>query len=329
MQLKLSNYFQNARAFVLALVVHGVLLGLIVLNLDFSTASKPIAQPTMQATMVLDELIEPLQVAEPVPEPEPVIKEIEQPEPEPIIEEKPKPKLKEKYKYECDGVVYEVDSKVEAERLQLECDDKAKTKLDLAEKKKQEALKKKQQEKEKREEEKIRKKKQEEKKKKEEKKRVQQELKKEQERKKKAEAQKKRKLEEARKKKIADQKKKAEASRQKAAADQRARKAAMQAQIESERIQGEKNAAWRAAVGRIKQAVNNEFNIKLFSNGLRAYYIIQLQPSGHVVNVKLKRSSGNALYDEEGKRAILKASPLPIPTDSRYFESTIKYDHSS
>jgi len=50
-------------------------------------------------------------------------------------------------------------------------------------------------------------------------------------------------------------------------------------------------------------------------------------PSGEVLAVKLKRSSGNAALDTAIERAILKSSPLPKPDDPSQFQRTldIKY----
>ncbi len=327
---EISNFLRNAFALILALIVHALLFGLIGLSSYLTKPAKLIAEQPMQAVVITDL---PDVVSEPEVEPEPVVEEIKQPkpEPEPVVEEKPKPKPKDKFKYECDGVVYEVDSKTEADRLQAECDAKLKAKKQEEEKKKLQAEKEKAEKKKQGE---LKKKKLDEEKKRKEEKKRQAELKKEQARKK-AEEEKTRKQKEAEvKRKRGEKAAKEKAATEKAAkeqaiADQHAQEAALQEQINADRIKGEKNAAWRAADSRIKQAINSQFNLNLFSTDLKAYYEIQLQPGGYVVNVKLKRSSGNALYDEEGRRAILKASPLPIPTDLRYFDSTIDYDHAN
>ncbi|MHB0989657.1 MAG: cell envelope integrity protein TolA [Burkholderiales bacterium] len=43
---------------------------------------------------------------------------------------------------------------------------------------------------------------------------------------------------------------------------------------------------------------------------------VTVLPTGEVVNVKLVRSSGQPAYDDAVERAILKASPLPLPPDA-------------
>jgi colicin import membrane protein len=42
-------------------------------------------------------------------------------------------------------------------------------------------------------------------------------------------------------------------------------------------------------------------------------------PGGEVLNVKLKRSSGNSAYDAAVERAIFKAQPLPPPPEPLRF----------
>ena len=46
---------------------------------------------------------------------------------------------------------------------------------------------------------------------------------------------------------------------------------------------------------------------------------VVLIPGGEVLTVKLARSSGVAVYDSAVERAILKASPLPLPPDPAAF----------
>jgi len=41
---------------------------------------------------------------------------------------------------------------------------------------------------------------------------------------------------------------------------------------------------------------------------------IKLSPSGDVESVSVVKSSGNDRYDSDAEKAVLSASPLPIPT---------------
>lgn len=50
-----------------------------------------------------------------------------------------------------------------------------------------------------------------------------------------------------------------------------------------------------------------------------AQFVVSQLPSGEVLEVKLRRSSGNPLYDDAVERAIRKSSPLPRPDDASVF----------
>ena len=55
-----------------------------------------------------------------------------------------------------------------------------------------------------------------------------------------------------------------------------------------------------------------------------AIFEVDQLPSGEVLAVKLKRSSGNKGLDEAIERAILKSSPLPKPDDPALFQRTLE-----
>lgn len=48
----------------------------------------------------------------------------------------------------------------------------------------------------------------------------------------------------------------------------------------------------------------------------RALFAVRVLPTGEVVHVQLLHSSGQPAYDDAVQRAIIKASPLPMPTNS-------------
>lgn len=62
-------------------------------------------------------------------------------------------------------------------------------------------------------------------------------------------------------------------------------------------------------------------------NNPEAVFEVNQLPSGEVLDVKLKRSSGNSSLDSAIERAIRKSSPLPLPSDPSLFqrELIIKY----
>lgn len=61
----------------------------------------------------------------------------------------------------------------------------------------------------------------------------------------------------------------------------------------------------------------------LQGNPEAVFLVIQL-PTGEVLNVRLLKSSGNPAYDTAVERAILKSSPLPLPSDRSLFDRELK-----
>jgi colicin import membrane protein len=61
----------------------------------------------------------------------------------------------------------------------------------------------------------------------------------------------------------------------------------------------------------------------LQGNPEAVFNVVQL-PTGEIISVKLAKSSGNALYDQAVERAILKASPLPLPASREDFSRELK-----
>jgi len=55
-----------------------------------------------------------------------------------------------------------------------------------------------------------------------------------------------------------------------------------------------------------------------------AVFTVNQLPSGEVLDVKLKRSSGNPALDDAIERAIRKSSPLPKPDDPALFQRTLE-----
>jgi colicin import membrane protein len=51
-----------------------------------------------------------------------------------------------------------------------------------------------------------------------------------------------------------------------------------------------------------------------------AVFRVTLLPGGSVLSAEMKKSSGNAAYDNAVERAILKSDPLPLPPDATMFK---------
>ncbi len=60
----------------------------------------------------------------------------------------------------------------------------------------------------------------------------------------------------------------------------------------------------------------------LAGNPEAIFDVVQL-PTGEVLSVKLRKSSGSKAYDEAVERAILKSSPLPRPDRPELFERNL------
>ncbi|MDT8387081.1 MAG: cell envelope integrity protein TolA [Thiogranum sp.] len=155
---------------------------------------------------------------------------------------------------------------------------------------------------------------------------------KQEEARKQAEAEQKRKQEEARKQAEAEQKRKEEEARKKAeaAAEQKRREEVARKKAEEE-LQGRlaaeqaaENAQRQSAMDRIIGEYSGWIRDKVARNwiqppgsdsGLSCTVEVSLIPSGDVTNARIVRSSGNAAFDRSVEAAVFRASPLPVPRD--------------
>lgn len=83
-----------------------------------------------------------------------------------------------------------------------------------------------------------------------------------------------------------------------------------------------------AAIGRVVDEYRAKIMAKIRNNivmppdvakDARAEFFVTLVPRGGVLTAELKKSSGNAAYDNAVERAILKSDPLPVPLDVALF----------
>lgn len=116
-----------------------------------------------------------------------------------------------------------------------------------------------------------------------------------------------------------------------AEAEQRERLAAQQA-AQAARERAEQSARDKAAQDAAMDAMVNEYKAKIITkirrnivkppdvrDDARAEFRVTLLPGGTVLSAELKKSSGNAAYDNAVERAILKSQPLPLPADVAMF----------
>jgi colicin import membrane protein len=152
------------------------------------------------------------------------------------------------------------------------------------------------------------------------------------EKKKKAEAEKKRKAAEKKKavekkkkeealkkKKAAEKKKKAEAEKKRKAIEKKAREAA-EAQARRERNEHEAVSAFGALAWAIQQQVSSNWSEPGDFSGMSVSFLVKVDRDGNVISVTITKKSGDARLDESAENAIFKASPLPFPTEPRYYE---------
>jgi len=143
-----------------------------------------------------------------------------------------------------------------------------------------------------------------------------------QEKKKKTEA---RAKEEARLKKEQELKakeKKAREAKRKAEAEQ---KRQAELKLEQERQQAERARRSKGIVDRhvglIVQKIERNWRQPLNAPaGLSCKIEIKLASTGQVLGVRILQSSGNNIFDKSVETAVLKASPLPVPTDNEIFQ---------
>jgi colicin import membrane protein len=124
-------------------------------------------------------------------------------------------------------------------------------------------------------------------------------------------------------------KKKLEAQRIAEARDRQARESdALKAQAERERVQQQvqqqRSAADADYVRRIQSKIKGMVTLPpdMPGNPEVIFEIVQL-PTGEIMDVQLRKSSGVRAYDEAMERAIIKSSPLPRPDTPELFRRNL------
>jgi colicin import membrane protein len=96
-------------------------------------------------------------------------------------------------------------------------------------------------------------------------------------------------------------------------------------QMKAAQAAASRNKAIADYLGRIRGKIRGNIVLppEIKGNPEALFDITQL-PSGEVIAVRLKRSSGNAALDTAIERAILKSSPLPQPPQAELFSRLIE-----
>ena len=136
---------------------------------------------------------------------------------------------------------------------------------------------------------------------------------------KKRKATEKKKAAEKKKEKEALKKKKAEAEKKRKAAEKKAREAA-ETQAQLERDEQEAVSAFGALAWAIQQQVSSNWSEPGDFSGMSVSFLVKVDRDGNVISVTITKKSGDARLDESAENAIFKASPLPFPTEPRYYE---------
>ena len=100
-----------------------------------------------------------------------------------------------------------------------------------------------------------------------------------------------------------------------------ARKAEQElAQMKAAQAAGARSKATADYIGKIRAKIKGNIVLPpdIKGNPEAIFDVVQL-PSGEILSVKLKKSSGHAAYDNAVERAILKSSPLPKPEQGDLF----------
>ncbi|MBC7945074.1 MAG: cell envelope integrity protein TolA [Burkholderiales bacterium] len=311
----------------MAVLMHVVFVGLLVFGVRWQSE-----QP--DATVV--DLWTDLPAAKPIPKPEPVVQAKPQPKPEPVPEPKPEPAPEPEPTPPPEPAPEpkptpppEPEPKPAPKPEPTQAEILLKEKAEKAEQARLEKIEKERQEKERIVAEKRRKEEFE----------KQAELKRQAEAKKQAELKRREEAE-----KLADAKRKAEEEKRQLALAQEqkrlkeeqereareAREAAEAARAQQERERAAQATAAQKRlideyVGRIRSRIRRYTTYPPDLIGTpQAEFTVTLLPSGEVLNVRLRKSSGNPAFDNAVERGIYKAQPLPLPSDPLLFASNFR-----
>ncbi len=97
------------------------------------------------------------------------------------------------------------------------------------------------------------------------------------------------------------------------------------AQMKAAQATSARSKATADYIGKIKGKIKGNIVLPpdIKGNPEAIFDVVQL-PSGEILSVKLRKSSGHAAYDNAVERAILKSSPLPKPEQSDLFNRSLE-----
>ena len=142
------------------------------------------------------------------------------------------------------------------------------------------------------------------------------------EEKKRKEAEQKKKLAEEKKRKEIEQKKKLAEEKKRKEIELRRKLAQELAIQERTKTEQEARTALNAFVDKISTKVERNWRRRNLKNnrGLTATVMVKVSPTGEVISARVVKSSGNSAFDQSAETAVKRASPLPFPANSKYYQ---------
>jgi colicin import membrane protein len=275
-----TNWFQTSRSLFFSILLHIVFGGILIFSFKFSAKPTPVHKPVTNIIKAIS--VDKKQV------------ELELKRLNDIEEAKKAEEKKRQKKLEKKAENAKKKRIAEEEKLkQLKKKKDKEEKLKQLKKKKDKEKKKKEAERKRKEEEKLK-----------------QLKKKKDKEKKKKEAERKRKEEEKLKAKEAERKRKEE--------EKKLKEKALQEELETEQLEYDQSEILKFT-SLIINSIESKFNKINLKEGLSCKILIRMIEGGEVIESNIVESSGDATFDQRAEKAVRRASPLPVPTESRLF----------
>jgi len=119
-------------------------------------------------------------------------------------------------------------------------------------------------------------------------------------------------------KKLKKEKKKKEAEQKRKEEEKKLKEKALQEELEAEQLQYDQSEISKFT-DLIINAIESKFNKINLKEGLSCKILIRMIEGGTVIESNIVESSGDATFDQRAEKAVRRASPLPVPTESRLF----------
>ncbi len=99
----------------------------------------------------------------------------------------------------------------------------------------------------------------------------------------------------------------------------------LQERLEAERMQRNERLATSTFTNQYVAAIQQKVSRNWIrptgaQQGLTALVAVRVTPGGEVLSARIVRGSGDAVFDRSVINAVLKASPLPFPQDAKFYE---------